>query len=46
MFVHDVLKELIMCGDTEILAPNLRIVINKLGRTKRGITGFEQQFQV
>ena len=46
MFIHDALKEFIMCGETEVLAPNLGILINKLGRTKLGITGFEQQFQV
>ena len=46
MFIHDALKELIMCGETEILAPNLGIVINKLSRTKDGVAGFEKQFQV
>ena len=46
MFIHDALKELILCGETEILAPNLRIVINKLSRMTDGTTGFEKQFQV
>ena len=46
MFIHDALKELIMCGETEILAPNLGIVINKLSKVKDGTSGFELQYQV
>ena len=46
MFIHDALKELILCGETEILAPNLGIVINKLSKVKDGASGFELQFEV
>ena len=46
MFIHDALKELILCGETEILAPNLGIVINKLSKVKDDATGFELQFEV
>ena len=46
MFIHDALKELIMCGETEILAPNLGIVINKLSKVKDSTSGFELQYQV
>ena len=46
MFIHDALKELIVCGETEIMAPNLRIVARRLGRAKDGVSGFQQQFEV
>ena len=46
MFIHDALKELILCGETEILAPNLGIAINKLSKVKDDTTGFEMQFEV
>ena len=46
MFIHDALKELIMCGETEVLAPNLGIVINKLSKVKDGASGFGLQFEV
>ena len=46
MFIHDALKEFIMCGETEVAAPNLRIVVRRLGRTNEGISGFQKQFQV
>ena len=46
MFIHDALKELILCGETEILAPNLGIAINKLSKIKDDCSGFELQFQV
>ena len=46
MFVHDALKELIMCGETEIPAPDLESIINKLSETNDGTTEFDKQFQV
>ena len=48
MFIHDALCELIICGDTEIAAPNLRIAINHLHKQAEGkvVSGFEHQFQV
>jgi len=48
VFIHDALCELIICGDTEIAAPNLRIAINRLHKQAEGkvVSGFEHQFQV
>ena len=45
-FIHDALNELILCGDTEITAANMRIAINRLNRTKDGETGYSKQFNV
>ena len=47
-FIHDALNELIMCGETEIAATNLKTTINHLSTRIEGkeITGFEHQFQV
>ena len=46
MFIHDALLELIMCGETEIPAPDLESTINKLSETNDGTTEFDKQFQV
>ena len=48
VFIHDALNELIMCGETEIAATNLRTAINHLSTQieAKEITGFEHQFQV
>ena len=48
MFIHDALCELIVCGDTEIAAPSLRMTINHLHKQAEGkmVSGFEHQFQV
>ena len=48
MFIHDALNELIMCGETEIAATNLRTTINHLSTQIEGekMSGFEHQFQV
>ena len=48
MFIHDTLMELLLCGETEIMAPNLGIIVNRLSRTNNdtGVSGFEHQFQV
>ena len=48
MFIHDALKELIMCGQTEIAATNLRTAIDYLSTQIEGkeMSGFEHQFQV
>lgn len=45
-FVHDVLNEFILCGDTEILAPDLKTVINWLNEISDGESGFCKQFTV
>ena len=48
MFVHDALSELVLCGETDIPATDIRISINNLKKTITGenITGFQKQFQV
>ena len=48
IFIHNALDELITCGETEIAAANIRIVIGKNSRTVEGknITGFQKQFEV
>ena len=48
MFVHDALSELVLCGETDIPAADIRISINNLKKTITGenITGFQKQFQV
>ena len=50
MFIHDSLSELVMCGETEVVAGDLRMKMMSLqnpvtGGTS-GLTGFEKQFQV
>ena len=35
-----------MCGETEILAPNLASAIDDLRQTRDDCSGFQQQFQV
>ena len=47
MFIHDALSELVVCGETEMAAGDLRIKMNKLERqVAAGITGYQRQFQV
>jgi len=48
VFIHDALCELIVCGDTEIAAPSLRMTINRLHKQAEGkvVSGFEHQFKV
>ena len=48
VFIHDALNELITCGETEILAGNLRIVTSQLNRHAEGkkISGFQNQYEV
>ena len=48
VFIHNALDELLTCGETEISAANMRIVIGKLSRPSEGqkITGFSKQFEV
>ena len=48
VFIHDGLSELITCGDTEVAAGDLRIVVNKLNKhvKGKGITGYQNQFEV
>ena len=49
VFIHDALSELVQCGETEVLASNLRISINQLERNVTddpNTTGYQKQFQV
>ena len=49
VFIHDSLSELVVCGETEIVAADIRIKMNHLRRRVVGdmtTTGFQKQFQV
>ena len=50
MFIHDSLSELVMCGETEVVAGDLRMKMmslqNPVTGDTSGLTGFEKQFQV
>ena len=48
MFIHDALSELVVCGETDLLAANIRININHMKECSTGeaVTGFQKQFQV
>ena len=48
VFIHDALNELITCGETDIAANSLRIVVNRLSKHAKGkeISGFLNQFEV
>ncbi|CAI8048070.1 Receptor-type tyrosine-protein phosphatase S [Geodia barretti] len=49
VFIHDSLSELVVCGETEVAAGDLRIKMNRLHRPvpgdPSGLTGFQTQFQ-
>ena len=49
MFIHDSLSELVVCGETDIVAADIRIIINQMMRQVAGdmeTTGFQKEFQV
>ena len=48
VYIHDALDEFITCGETEIAAANMRIMIGKLRRLAPGskAPGFQTQFEV
>ena len=48
MFVHDAILESVTCGDTQITAANLHMIIKTYGRVDAitGLTGFQSQFNV
>ena len=49
MFIHDSLSELVVCGETDIVAADTRIIINQMMRQVAGdteTTGFQKEFQV
>ena len=46
-FVHHILSELVVCGETEVAVTNLRIVISNLQKvTEEGISGFQKHLMV
>ena len=48
IFIPDAMSELVMCGETDIAAADIRISINQMKRNITGetITGFEKEFEV
>ena len=48
IFIHDVVLESVTCGDTQVSAKDLKIVIKRLGNKDQitGKTQFEAQFEV
>ena len=47
MFFHDALSDYITCGDTSVMAHELRIFIDKMEKKgETGKSGFENQFEV
>ena len=47
MFIHDALSELVVCGETEMTAAELRTKMNKLKiQVATGVTGYQKQFEV
>ena len=49
IFIHDALREFILCGQTEIPAADIRSIIGKLNMQKdpcSASSGFDHQFQV
>ena len=48
IFIHNALDELFTCGEMEIEATNMRVVISQLSRTVQSGTGtgFQKQYEV
>ena len=48
MFLHDAILESVTCGDTQVTAADLRMMIKKYDKVDRatGLTGFQSQFSV
>ena len=47
MFLHDALSELVVCGETEMTAAELRTKMNELEtKVATGVTRYQKQFQV
>ena len=44
--IHDALKDYVTCGDTSVVAYQLRMAINDLDKEQDGQSGFERQFEV
>ena len=48
MFLHDAILESVTCGDTQVTAADLRMMIKKYGRVDpiTGLNEFQSQFNV
>ena len=46
MLIHDALKDYVTCGDTSVVAYQLRMAINDMDKEQDGQSGFERQFEV
>ena len=48
MFLHDAILDSVTCGDTQVTAADLRMMIKKYGKVDpiTGLTGFQSQFFV
>ena len=48
IFLHDAILESVTCGNTQITAADLRMVIGKYGKvdSSSGVTHFQSQFNV
>ena len=46
MLIHDALNDYITCGDTSVVAYQLRMAIHDLDKEEGGQSGFERQFEV
>ena len=46
IFIHNAIQELITCGETEIAAANIRVVIGRLSRVTPGKLEFGFQVQL
>ena len=46
MLIHDALNDYITCGDTSVVAYQLRMAICDLDKEEDGQSGFERQFKV
>ena len=47
VFIPDALSELVVCGETEMTAAELRTKMNELKEhVATGVTGYQKQFQV
>ena len=46
VLIHDALNDYITCGDTSVVAYQLRMAIHDLDKEEDGQSGFERQFEV
>ena len=46
VLIHDALNDYIICGDTSVVAYQLRMAIRDLDKEEDGQTGFDRQFKV